>query len=505
MFITYVLASVSVVSVVFGSPAKVDLPKMELVYEGLDVQREKEEVTGKIGLAQSDNNAAVNDRSSDLKYVFTLQKSSIWDEIKQKTLTIKTQVDGKMIERQPETLSDLELKQLKRACHDGLKCVAVDQLIVLKTVKQPSDDDEKTAAVLTAITKITKVITEYTTEYHEDTFQYSEVTESDDPSKVYQSVTTILEDNQELCRIDAVSFESSTTNNDKANTPKNVDTPATSENGSAQNYGTINNYHVNKGNVNVANIVFLPSNDEKTDHSVSKPAPSNGNYSLKNVDQENIVQGKELKNSPPSAKRDNEVHSNVDTQKSNTTQDTTRTGNQNNKKEFKGHDVRQNDDRDSTPEDDPKGNTKAINSNIGVSSNAKAPTDDTYGGTDFVGKRNPGCLGKKSSNTDIASSGSSSQHDVKKGNILKGNLNNGTMKVYNQNYGVVTEGEISDGKADNGTINIGTINEGPITYSTTNDNSTNKKTPTLNNINVEQYANNIKQIYSAILRDFSKK
>lgn len=503
MFFAYVLASILAVSVVFGGPAKVDLPKMELVYEGIDVQREKEQVTAIIGDAQRDN-AAVNDRSSNLKYVFTLQKSSIWDEIKQKTLTIKTQVDGKMIERRPESLSDQELEQLKRACHDGLKCVAVDQLIVLKTVKEPSNDDGKTAAVLTAITKITKVITEYTTEYHEDTYQYSEVTEADDPSKVYQSVTTILEDNKDLCSIDAVSFESSTTNYDRATNPK---TEAASKNDIERNYGTINNYHVNKDTVNMANIIFLPSNDEKTDKNIPKPVPSNGNDSLKNVTQENIVQGKELKNSPPTARQDksNKVHSNVDTQKSNTTQDTTRTGNQINERESKAHDARQNDDHDITSQDNPEDNKKTINSNTSISSDAKAPTDDNHNRTNSVNIENPGGLGNNNSSTDIASSGSSNQHNVKKGHVLNGNLNNGTMKVYNHNYGVITDGEINDSKADNGTINIGTINEGPITYTTTNDTSNNKKTLQLNNINMLQYANNLREIYSNMLKDFSKK
>lgn len=495
MFVTYVLASILAVSSVLGGPNRVDLPQMELSYKSLNVQREEKEMSATMGMEPSAvNNEANDDRSSNLKFVATIQKSSIWNEIKDKTLTIKTQVDGKMIERDPKSLSDQELYQLKKACHDGLKCVAVDQLIVLKTVKEPSTDDGNSEVVRTAITKITKVITDYTTEYHEDKYQYSEVTESDDPSKVYQSVITILEDNRELCKIDAVSIESSAANNDTMKISEPVDATGASKNNIVRNYGTIDNYYVNKDTVNVANINILPSDDEKTNKNVSKPgASANSDDRSKNINQEKSVQGKE--NTPSSA-----ILNNADPKNSNATRETAKSVDQTNNKRSKPLGGEQNADQDENAKD----SKTTVDSSPVVSSDAKAPAENTNSRTNSVNMNNPGGAGKSSLTTDITSSGSSSKQDVKKGYVLKGMLNNGGMQQYNQNHGVVTEGEISNVNANNGTISIGTINQGPVTYSTNNDNSSNKKVLELNNLDVDQFAKQIVQTYSRMLSDFSK-
>lgn len=201
----------------------------------------------------------VHDRSSNLKYVMAIQSSGIWTDIKKRSLTIKTgqPLDDELIGKSPVDLSDGELARLKQACHDGLKCVAVDQLLVLKQVRESQADGK--LSVRTVITKITQVITRYTNEYHKDVYQYEPVTQSDDPSKVYESVTNIVEDNKELCQID---YDASVIVDDKS-LPKNDDGEAVggavANNNTSVNYNSIENLNVNDGTVNSATIEKEPS------------------------------------------------------------------------------------------------------------------------------------------------------------------------------------------------------------------------------------------------------
>lgn len=221
--------------------------------------------------------SVTSQRTSDLKYVTAIQRSTVWSEIKKRSVTVSG--GGGVLDKSPETLSDAELAQLKRLCHDGLKCMAVEQLYVIKTVKRQivgggGDEDGTTAAVRTVITKITKVITNYTTEYHKDTYEYAEVTESSDPSAVYESVTNIIEDNRELCGVNAdggddddgtgaaVLLLATLAGGGGPNDPAaaagrpNDDAAAAAAAGSVSfvNLGTINHYNVNDGAINNVDV-----------------------------------------------------------------------------------------------------------------------------------------------------------------------------------------------------------------------------------------------------------
>lgn len=215
--------------------------------------------------------SVTSQRTSDLRYVTAIQRSAVWSEIKKRSVTVSgSGGGGGVLDKSPETLSDAELAQLKRLCHDGLKCIAVEQLYVIKTVKRQivvggGDEDGTTAAVRTVITKITKVITNYTTEYHKDTYEYTEVTESSDPSAVYESVTNIIEDNRELCGVNADGDDDDGTGAATAlllatlvggGGPNNAaaagrpNDPAAAGPVSFVNLGTINHYNVNDGAIN---------------------------------------------------------------------------------------------------------------------------------------------------------------------------------------------------------------------------------------------------------------
>ncbi|CAI6350056.1 unnamed protein product [Macrosiphum euphorbiae] len=245
MFFTFVLASALTLSSVLGGPSGPTSRQMTYAKEDKTVMRSDE--TAQV--------LAVGDRSSNLKYVMAIQSSTIWEEIKKRSLTINTsqRLDDEVAGKSPDDLTDQELAQLKQACHDGLKCVAVDQLLVLKQVKEQLGDGQ--VSVRTAITKITQVLTQYTTEIHEDVYQYEAVQKSDDQSKVYESVTTIVEDNKELCRVElAPETAQSHPNNSAGNT-----IPAAVNNNSTVNYNTTENYNINNGTVNSATITKEPS------------------------------------------------------------------------------------------------------------------------------------------------------------------------------------------------------------------------------------------------------
>jgi len=186
---------------------------------------------------------AVGDRSSNLKFMLAIQNSEIWTDIKKRSLTIKTQrklndaIDGKSLNE----LSDQELADLKRVYHDGLKCVAVDQIMVLKEVKQQLEGGK--VSLHTVISKITHVITDKMTEYHEDIYQYDQI-RSGNQSNVYESMTAIVEENKELCQID-----SSVTNKSRPKTIHNKAIGAHDQHGVKKNI--VKDQHHNNSDVQV--------------------------------------------------------------------------------------------------------------------------------------------------------------------------------------------------------------------------------------------------------------
>ncbi|VVC33692.1 Hypothetical protein CINCED_3A000738 [Cinara cedri] len=296
MFFMYMLISVMAVSTVFFRVTNTQ--PIEVTFGDIESQSESE-----ASLSVMEH----NDRESNLRYVMAIENSSFWTEIKKRSLTISSELlTSSIINKSPENLSDEELTQLKQVCQDGLKCVAVDHLLILTQVMQPTDDGK--TSVRTAITKITKVLTQYTNEYHENTNQYEEVTDKDDTAKVYSSVTTIVEDNEELCQIDSNTYTRSNVNSyatsktnaylssyENANENSNkssVDNPDKTSDGSPSessgsslngnsdedtekegpltivnngniNFGNINTFNVNEGTMNSATVnLDLPKNPD---------------------------------------------------------------------------------------------------------------------------------------------------------------------------------------------------------------------------------------------------
>ncbi|KAL4121035.1 hypothetical protein QTP88_013620 [Uroleucon formosanum] len=254
MLLAYLLASTWAMSAVVGRSS--DPTSRQMTYEKEDKITMKSHETSQL--------MAIGDRSSNLKYVMVIQGSMIWEDIKKQSLKVQ-EIYGMDTEKSPDKLTDGELAQLKQACHDGLKCVAANQLLVLlKQIKEPLIDD--IVSVRRAITKITQVLTQYTTEYHEDVYQYEVVQQSDDQTKVYETVTTIVEDNKELCQIDL----KPTT---KQSHPKTVDRntiPAVVNNNSAVNYNTTENYNINNGTINSVTINIEPHSGDSVEGDRSK-------------------------------------------------------------------------------------------------------------------------------------------------------------------------------------------------------------------------------------------
>ncbi|XP_060868782.1 putative uncharacterized protein DDB_G0286901 [Metopolophium dirhodum] len=534
MFFPFVLASALTLSAVLGGPSGPTLRQMTYAKEHKTIM-------------QSDETAqvmAVGDRSSNLKYVMAIQSSKIWEEIKKRSLTINTSqgLDDEVAGKSPDDLTDEELARLKQACHDGLKCVAVDQLLVLKQVKEQLGDGKMSVRMV--ITKITQVLTQYTTEYHEDVYQYEAVQQSDDQSKVYESVTTIVEDNKELCQIDLTpETVQSHPNNSDGNT-----IPATVNNNSTVNYNTIENYNINNGTVNSATINKEPSDIITVEESPEPGTQGNGSdsslviviapetetadgdgYTKKRsvddrlpTERTTITTGTDNDGLPVpindvSQKRVRKNHTRgIGTSDQHYEPDTTTddqqlmitdgpsphggVGNDNGSRGQKARRPWPKLTRGRTNDDDKKN----------VSAHRSADTNSNihdHGHSDHVENNNVslkngvenGQAGKSDCDHDIVSAGSSNNGAVRKGYVEDGTLNNGNMVQYNVNNGTINKGEISGSNADNGIISVGTVNNGPVNYGTSDTYANNGKQVAMNSNDVQQYLSNIDKMYSTIL------
>lgn len=455
---------------------------MEVSYEDLTVQRKSEQMEALVGTEESSPSNDGGGRSSNLKYVKAIQNSSIWEEVKKRSLTIRTRVDGKIISKAPETLTDEELLQLKQACHDGLKCVAVDQLLVLKRVEVASEDGKK--AVKLAITKITKVITAYTTEYHEDTYQYAEVAESDDPSKVYQSVTTIVEDNRELCMIDVpVSSDGKSCSKDDKNDGDSTDT---ADDDTDPKNRTVNQYNINYGTINTANINVQPNDEKTTDDTDSKPIVRDQSTSTdddKSSPKPRVI----VVRLSPDGSADETTPKNSDPVH----------GLQNpGAQQCKCADkvaVKTGTESHPPPSPSADSSTSAKKSKPAVAGDKTKNPPNKH----FVGVKNEKVDGDTS--VGIASAGALNKNSSKKGYVEDGSLNNGNMKVYNVNNGMINKGIVNRSKADGGVISVGTVNTGPNNYGSADTYTNNGTQATMNSYDVQQFATTIDKMYSAIL------
>lgn len=141
------------------------------------------------------------DRTTDLKYVTAVRNARVWEDVRQRSLTVNVAGarTAAILDAAPESLSDADLAALWRVCHDGLKCAAVDRLLALRPMTVTGRPGAGLAEhVRRAITTVTRVLTEYTTEYHSH-LTYVDATDADDLTAVRRSMTVILRDNAKLC------------------------------------------------------------------------------------------------------------------------------------------------------------------------------------------------------------------------------------------------------------------------------------------------------------------
>lgn len=271
MLCTYVLGSV-LVALTFIDHFVIPSP-VEGTYEELNVKSKGEKLSMEVHQCSP---IPVGDRSSNLKYVLVIKSLTIWHEIKKRTLTIKTQPKiGEIAEKSLESLTDHELVKLRQICHDGLKCVSVDQLIVLKTVLKSTNNGD--VSVQTVMTKITEVLTKYTTECYQGKHKYMIIKDSDDINRVSDIVTNIVNDNKVLCQIDdkAVAGENRTKNDNTTNTKffngttnKDLSNNKTPNNGTLHPLFVITNGTKSAvGNKNTSSTGIQPNSTHETNSS----------------------------------------------------------------------------------------------------------------------------------------------------------------------------------------------------------------------------------------------
>lgn len=460
-----ILLIITILSIVSPTPMPVDI-----LLEDVNVQVKKDETTAEMeGIMLSDTSIG-NNRSFDLTFVIALKTSSIWSDIQKRSITVTGDSElTDIFNKSPEEMSDKELSMMKKICHDGLKCVAVDQLLVLETITKPMENG--LMSVRTAIVKITKVISEFTTEYHEDQYQYEEVKESDDSSKINETITTIVNDNAELCRIyidsDAIDtktdvkktkpevkdtkHEVKDTKPDAEDTKTDVPQGITLVNNGVLNLGTINHYSVNNGTTNSANI-----NTKSSD--ASTQTPEEEFVVVLGLDNDKDCScGKDAhKTSTPSVDRERSV--------------TTKNNN----------------------------NEQIINNSRDKNKIVKNIVNGKDGG--------PGAENKKSienkTDVNIAAAGTRNNNKVHKGYVEDGVHNNGKMNIETTNNGTFNKGDIKKNNAKNGIINVGTINNGDSNYGTVNNNK--DLTKEMDNGNIEKYVSELNEVYSGILERMMK-
>ncbi|VVC33693.1 Hypothetical protein CINCED_3A019452 [Cinara cedri] len=564
MVFTHLLVSAITVSMVLVRIANTVPADLTFEYENIDSGSKNSTTV----IAKDDNPLDDNDRDSNLKYVMAIKNSSMWTEIKRRSLTISTDPYSKsLFDKSTENLSDQELLQLKQVCQDGLKCVAVDQLMVLRQVKQT--DGGKTV-VHKAINKITKVLTDYTNEYHEEKYQYEAVTDADDTDKMYDSVMTIMEDNRELCQIDPNTYTSTSTSSyDTTSSSINISSAESSNNSSDSssnnifdgnfngisntnsdsssnhssdrsltensdsalltifnngnvNFGTVNQYNVNEGTMNSAMVGIEPSNSTSSDDSSKLSEEPNPPPTIRNESP--------AINDPPTSTIDPPP-----TLESNTERPVEkRTARIEYLIPFNGE-QKQNVSNDKIPESDslPEKTVSSVQTaasadtgpstycstcaNAGTSTSTDnstsdagvpAKTDESSADTvnNFINMDNGenSAFSKNDSMVDITSTGSNNKSTVNKGYVEDGNFNNGMMKIFNMNTGTINKGVISNSVVEDGIINVGTVNNGPANYGQVNSSSNNGTESQVNNNDVQKFASAIEKIYSDMYDRLSK-
>lgn len=443
LYLPSILVALTILNTV--SPTPVDI-----LFEDVDIEVKKDLTTADIVGVVLTNSLTNKYRPFILNYVLKIQNSSIWTEIKKRSMTVINE-SSELFQKSLTDMTDQELFQLFKMCHNGLKCAAVHHLLVLNKVMVPLSNGLK--LVRTAIIKITKVVSEFTSEYYEDQYEYEEVTESDDLSKISETVTTIVKDNMELCRVD-IDHEVEDTKDEDI---KGI----TIINKGILNLGPVN-MNVNNGTMNTANVQVHPSDITVQDNKDQpKKQMSHGQLTI-NVDPKNVGNQDNVGN-----------HTNQEIRKIHSPTSASAFAN--------------NSDDDNVLPVKQTARSENRNDYI-VKGNDSDEEDD---------KEDYGKDMKNVMDVNIAKAGSNNINVLKKGYVKNGHLNNGKMTLFNSNSGSENTGIISNSNGEvGGIINVGTINNGDTNYGTTNIINDNTK--------LENLVGSINNMYDILLLDFKK-
>lgn len=425
-------------------------------------------------------------RDSNLRYVMAIKNSSCWTEIKTRSLTINTEPKtGDIIDESPKNLSDQELLQLKKVCQDGLKCVAVDHLLILTQVMKTSGGK---TSVRTAITNITKVLTQYTSEYHENTYQYEEVTDKDDADKVYSSVTTIVQDNEELCRTtspgsDEISYSTSNVKYYR----RGVETfDGKIDNGAADESGKDDaTLAVVDDSANGAHAQDDPSTPEDDDQNKRPPQGKSAQDDDDFITVTVVPAGK----STGIETAGNAKPQNPDGAKQTDAADPVAADN--NAAVVIG----------SPKTAGPSVASETVRDSVGAPRDAAKPNSNVTG----VINGDNSVLSTNNQMSDIVTTGRGTSNNVDKGYVQDGNLNNGDMKTTDFNGGVENKGVISNSTTKGGILNVGTVNNGKTNYGTVNNRVNTGLVSNSNNTDIQQFIKHINNIYVTMLTDLAGK
>lgn len=202
MLFAYLLALIIIVSTVIATPT-------------VSIKRPFQNVENTIENTDPSND---NDRTKNVEFLQLIRHSNedTWSQIKKYSLTINNNKPelNELFNKSPEDLSDQQLDQFTKICYDGFMCMTVDKLVLLKSESESIMDKDKNMSITIIFKKIIKVVNIISIKFGKGTRTYQEANENDDNSKIYKSVTAILQDYEKLCSVN-VSADSKGNTNDK--------------------------------------------------------------------------------------------------------------------------------------------------------------------------------------------------------------------------------------------------------------------------------------------------
>jgi len=355
-------------------------------------------------------------------------------------------------------------------------------------------------------------------------------------------VTTIVQDNKELCQIDVTP----TTIKNKG-LPKNsgdyggsssVDTkpPMVVNNNTIVNFNKIENLNVNEGTINQANVE-IPTPVDIIDFTISSDNPSKNepenrspavdadrqpiasttaDTSAQTADDESVV--KSVKNGAGHelAQRNRDRGTpDLDRQQLKITDSPASVPADTDNGARRRQACRPRLDvtaqkNDGAPAVEPVTNNIASVSNVNDGNSDSSgydveTADGVDGNTASVKNSHAGDgLGENDSDADIVSAGNHNKEDVKKGMVEDGYFNNGNMKVENFDYSNRNKGTIKNSNTSDGIINVGTVNNGPVNYGTSKTFTNDGTIAKFNDFDIQKYVTSVDKMFSEILEKFAK-